>query len=73
MTLKSDSGSLAKVQNSEVGFGYDVGEGWVNMKNDVKVLRVAFMGFRGVSLVELFAVVGILAILGGIVASVVVG
>ena len=42
------------------------------MKNDVNVLRAAFMGFRGVSLVELFAVVGILAILGGIVARLVV-
>ena len=39
------------------------------MKNDVKLLRAAFMGFRGISLVELFAVVGILAILGGIVAN----
>ena len=49
------------------------GEGWVYMKNDVKVSRAAFMGFRGISLVEFFAVVGILAILGGIVAGVVIG
>ena len=43
------------------------------MKNDVKVLRLAFSGFRGISLVELFAVVGILAILGVIVANAVLG
>ena len=42
------------------------------MKNDVKVFRAAFTGVRGISLVELLAVVGILAILGGIVAGVVV-
>ena len=42
------------------------------MKNDVRVLRAAYTGLRGISLVELFSVVGILAILGVIVASVVV-